>query len=573
MNMAAIQPLLRPALLVICSLGTLSAFADERILDFHSDITVFQDGNMHVVETIRVRAENQNIRRGIFRDFPTDYRDFLGNRVRVGFDLLDVHRDGRIEARHMEPLANGVRIYAGSSGVFLPPGVYEYQFKYRVSRMLGYFAGHDELFWNVTGNGWAFPIDRVSAKIKLPDSVRAEDIQIEGYTGPYGSRGQNYTAAVDFDARATIESNQPLGPFEGLTVVVSWPKGHVHEPTFAENMAFLLRQNMGLLTALSAGLGALLYLFLAWHRVGRDPPPGAIFPHYEAPEGFSPASIRYISRMGYDKTALTAAVLNLAVNGYLEIENRGDAYTLRATGKEPDEKLAPGEAVLYSKLFSDGYSVQLDNENHAILRRAMAAHKVTLDRYHRHRHFVTNGKFLAPAIVLLVGALIAVIILNELSAAVIITVVASAIAVAVFAWLLKAPTLLGRKLLDRVEGFRMYLELAEKEDLDLRNPPEKTPELFEVFLPYALALGVEQPWAEQFEEVFRRIRDQQGSDYRPQWFAGRWHASNPVKMASVVGSSLNAAISSAATPPGSSSGSGGGGFSGGGGGGGGGGGW
>ena len=98
---------------------------------------------------------------------------------------------------------------------------------------------------------------------------------------------------------------------------------------------------------------------------------------------------------------------------------------------------------------------------------------------------------------------------------------ASTIALVVFAWLLKAPTLLGRRLLDKIDGFRMYLEVAEKDDLNLRNPPEKTPELFESYLPYALALDVEQPWAEQFEEVFRRIHAEQGQDYRPAWYAGR----------------------------------------------------
>lgn len=565
--------LLAATMLLIGSAVSLAASADERILRYHSDITVNADGSMRVIETIKVRAEGRAIRRGIYRDFPTDYKDRLGNRVRVGFDLLDVRRDGRSEARHMERRANGVRVYAGSADVFLGPGEYEYAFEYRATRMLGFFEDHDELYWNVTGNGWDFPIEQTSASITLPDSVAAADIRVEGYTGPAGSKEQAYRAAVNFYDQAEIEASRPLAAREGLTVVVAWPKGHVYEPTIAENAAFLLQQNLGLLIALSAGIGSLLYLFLAWRKVGMDPPPGVIFPHYQPPDGFSPASIRYIARMGYDKTAMTAAVLNLAVKGYIEINNLGEAYILSATDKKPDETLAPGEAVLHSHLFRSGDTVQLQNDNHTLLQRAMGAHKVTLDRYHRHKHFVTNGKFLLPAIMLLVGALIAVVVLNELTIAIGLTLAASAVAVGMFSWLLKAPTLLGRKLLDRVQGFRLYLELAEKDDLNLKNPPEKTPELFEAYLPFALALDVEQPWAEQFEDVFRKIRDQQGQNYRPRWYSGNWDASNPAKMANVVGSSLSSAISSAATPPGSSSGAGGGGSSGGGGGGGGGGGW
>ncbi len=549
------------------------ASGEERILSYHSDIAVQADGSMRVTESIRVRAEGRNIRRGIYRDFPTDYEDRLGNRVRMTFELLGVSRDGAPEPHHSERRANGVRVYAGSSNVFLEPGNYEYEIRYQTSRMLGFFDEHDELYWNVTGNGWPFAIEQASASITLPGSIDDTQIHIEGYTGSFGSAGQEYRAEVDFYGRAQIGTTRRLAPREGLTVVVSWPKGHVRPPTFAEDAAFLLRQNLGLLIALASGLVALVYLFLAWRKAGVDPPPGVIFPHYEPPPGFSPASVRYISEMGYDRRTLTAAVLNLAVKGFVTIDNDDDDYTLIRTDKPADDTLAPGEAILLEGLFKSGGRVALENENHSLIGGARSAHKAALKRDYYRRYFATNGALLLPAVGLLAGAALAVVLLGRFSLAIAIVLVASAVALGLFAWLLKAPTLLGRRLLDKIEGFRMYLEVAEKDDLDLRNPPEQTPELFEAYLPYALALDVEQPWAEQFEGVFRRIRGEQGGDYRPAWYAGRWDSTNPVKMASAVGASLGSAISSAATPPGSSSGSGGGGFSGGGGGGGGGGGW
>jgi uncharacterized membrane protein YgcG len=139
--------------------------------------------------------------------------------------------------------------------------------------------------------------------------------------------------------------------------------------------------------------------------------------------------------------------------------------------------------------------------------------------------------------------------------------------------LLKAPTLAGRKIMDQVEGFKMYLATAEKDRLNILNPPEKTPELFEKYLPYALALDVEQVWAEQFAEVLARAA-QSGREYSPRWYSGRdWSVSSPTHFVSSLGSSFSSAVSSSSTPPGSSSGGGGGGSSGGGGGGGGGGGW
>ncbi|KMY67173.1 hypothetical protein AAU61_13060 [Desulfocarbo indianensis] len=140
-----------------------------------------------------------------------------------------------------------------------------------------------------------------------------------------------------------------------------------------------------------------------------------------------------------------------------------------------------------------------------------------------------------------------------------------------FGFLLKAPTQGGRRLMDRIEGFKQYLSVAEKERLNMLHPPEKTPELFERYLPYALALGMEQEWSEQFSGVLEKAG---GEPYHPSWYAGRSFSGHDYsRFASSLGGSLAGAISSSSTAPGSSSGSGGGGSSGGGGGGGGGGGW
>ena len=139
--------------------------------------------------------------------------------------------------------------------------------------------------------------------------------------------------------------------------------------------------------------------------------------------------------------------------------------------------------------------------------------------------------------------------------------------------LLKAPTRAGRRLLDQIAGFRDYLQVAERDEMNFRNPPDKTPELFERYLPYALALGVEQPWAERFAGLLQRLENQ-GEVYRPGWYHGsRWSGQGIGDFSRSLGSSLGAAVASSASAPGSSSGSGGGGSSGGGGGGGGGGGW
>ncbi|MEE8535515.1 MAG: hypothetical protein V3S45_05670, partial [Kiloniellales bacterium] len=146
----------------------------------------------------------------------------------------------------------------------------------------------------------------------------------------------------------------------------------------------------------------------------------------------------------------------------------------------------------------------------------------------------------------------------------------------VFYHLLKAPTLAGRRVMDRIEGFAEYLSVAEKDRMNLLNPPELTPKLFEKFLPYALALDVEQAWSEQFSDVLARAGQSPGSaghGYSPRWYHGRGGFRSGGDLASALGGSFAGAVASASAAPGSSSGSGGGGSVGGGGGGGGGGGW
>jgi uncharacterized membrane protein YgcG len=562
-------------LALLLALLPLVAFAEERILLFHSDIIVMQDGLIEVTETIRVRAEGDRIRRGIYRDLPTEYRDRLGNRYEVDLQPLALLRNDHPEPFHARSDRNGVRTYFGSSDRFIDTGVHTYTFRYRASRMLGFFETHDELYWNVTGNGWAFPIDRASASVTLGFDVATSDMEVTAYTGAWGSREQNYRASVDTDGVAGFSAVNPLPPLHGLTIVVMWPKGHVAEPTLLQRLGWLLKDNANLLIVI-AGYGALLaYYVPVWRRYGRDPDEGVLVTRYEPPDGFSPASLRYIRQMLYDNKVMTTAILSLAVKGYLRINDLGSKHTL--FDLQPEDGVAPlatGEKEFYEAIFADGRRVVLEQDNHSLIAAAKSAHKDSLVADYKQHYFQTNALLNVPAILITLGTLaLALVIGGPPSMTVIGAVVVMFLTMAFFAIIMKRPTIRGRKVLDEMLGFRDYLEIAEKDEMNLRNPPEKTPQLFETYLPFALALGVEQAWAEKFASVLAKIRGEHGRGYQPDWYSGDWDSSNlRVNIGSVTGD-LGSAISSSVTPPGSSSGGGGGGFSGGGGGGGGGGGW
>ena len=567
-----------------------AAFADERILDFHSDILVLRNGWIEVTETITIRAERNRIQHGIYRDFPTEYKDKLGNDHVVVFKPLTVFRNDQREDFHSSDYYNGVRVYFGSRNRYVEPGEHTYSFRYRANRMLGYFEQHDELYWNVTGLDWAFPIDRASATVSFEFGLQADEVFVEAYTGPAGGTGRDYAGSINDTAQVSFATTKSMPPHHGLTIVVGWPKGNVAEPTGLDRFGWVLRDNANFFVALLGLILLLAYYIPVWTYFGKDPEEGVLVTRYEPPGGFSPASLRYIRQMYYDDKAMTAAVVSLAVKGYLRInatvqtggffsfggkENEHSLTKIdppeNALAQVPD--LAAGEKELLEALFSNGKTVVLDNENHAELGEARSAHQKSLVADYRNKYFRKNSLMNIPAMLIVIATtLVSLTIASRPTVLVILTIIAMFLTLAFFAIIMKRPTIRGRKLLDEMAGFRDYLEVAEKNELNLRNPPEKTPELFETYLPFALALGVDQQWAEKFAAVLSSASDADGKAYYPIWYNGTWSVSNLTESTSYLSSSLNTAISSSVTPPGSSSG-GGGGFSGGGGGGGGGGGW
>lgn len=151
------------ALLLLAAMSSAPARAQERILSFDSMIRVNVDASLTVTETIAVEALGQEIKRGIYRDFPTVYPQPDGSRPESGFEVVEVLRNGEPEPWFTEGNLDGVRVYFGQEDVFLEPGRHVYRLTYRTTRQLRFFADHDELYWNVNGNGWRFSADKVSA--------------------------------------------------------------------------------------------------------------------------------------------------------------------------------------------------------------------------------------------------------------------------------------------------------------------------------------------------------------------------------------------------------------------------
>ena len=199
--------------------------AEERILSFDSRIEVEKSGVLRVTETIEVWAEGNKIKRGIFRDLPTDRKGKDGLRSAKRFKVVYVKRDGKRENFQRERIENGIRIRIGNAEKKLRTGrAYTYEILYLTDRQLYLEEGRDALYWNVNGTEWGFPAEKVSATVILPPGIKGT--KVWGYTGKLGEQGKDYKATLT-KTGATITTTRPFRAGENLTVVLEWPPGQL----------------------------------------------------------------------------------------------------------------------------------------------------------------------------------------------------------------------------------------------------------------------------------------------------------------------------------------------------------
>lgn len=552
-----------------------SAQASERILLFKSDIAVQEDGLLNIQETIKVHATGNQIRRGIVREFPTRYKDRWGNNLQVGFRVDSVQRDGRDEPFKIESASNGKRIFIGKGDRFLHPGNYTFKINYTTNRQIGFFEKHDELYFNITGNGWRLPIDKAVAIIHLPASIDRTRITLEAYTGYQAERGKDYSAYISQSGDLVFETTLPLGIFEGLTVAVTWPKGYTLEPSWWQQVVWFFQDNLSTVILLICFLLMVAYLIAAYIRIRRDNDLGTIIPLFYPPEGMSPAAVRYVDIMKYDETAFASNIVDMAVHGLLTIEHKqkiwNSSYILhKQNSPEPGSMYHS----LYEKIFAGKESISTNKSDAKQMGKAYDADQTHVKKQYGDTFTHRLGSILLGGIFFIISWFPFMVLDAEFSSLDTTLLALMFLLFLISFYYFYSYTKRGLDLKNKIEGFRLFLKTTEEDRLKVvGTPPTKTPELYEKYLPYAIALGVEEQWSNQFAPLFTRMQEE-GNAYMPLWYSGRrFRSFSPSSFSSSIGSGLSSSISSSGISPGSFSGSGGRGSSGGGGGGGGGGGW
>ena len=395
-------------LLLLClGLGS-PAVASEYIRNYHSEIRLASSGRMTVTETITVRAEGDRIRRGIYRDFPLTFAGPDGRSHRVDFELLGVARDGAPEPYHTETIDGGIRIYMGSADVWLQPGEHVYAITYETDRQIRYFDSHDELFWNVTGTEWEFPILWASATVILPEGTTPE--KTTSFTGTFGSKENNAESRVNGN-RVEFATTRTLGAREGLTIGIMLRKGVIAPPSSATELFWTLGDWWNAILAAIGLVAVGAYFIWNWHRVGRDPARGIIIPRWDAPQGLSPALVNYV----WNKTlasgvwnAFSAALLNLAVRGHVVLGDIGESVTVTRT-KTDGTGLPPGEKAICRELDSKG-DLTINKASGPRLKRLGDTFREAIEREHSGKYYRFNIGVTAIGMIMTVFFYLATII-------------------------------------------------------------------------------------------------------------------------------------------------------------------
>ena len=530
----------RIALLVLLACLALSRASGARAQDtgwtidrFAAEIHVNADASFDVHEAIDVDFGALR-KHGIFRDIPVQY-SFDATHDRL-FRLDRVSVTDASGARvNIEQSRNGpnVRLRIGSANRTVS-GKQSYRISYRIRDGMNAFPDHDELYWNLNGGDWGVPSNEVSAVVSV-DSPGITRVQCyEGGTGssaPCNSLGDQ--------SRVGFVSTRAFGPGEQLTIVAGLAKGVVSEPrphlvdrgSFggADEHDFLAESGWMYVVAAILAVAGVAFIAMNWWRNGRDRVYTSIYylsnnpeeetrplfyrdpvvVEYTPPEKLSPAEMGLLLDAHVDQKDVTATIIDLAVRGYLSVEEvvapgflREGEWTI--TRKREPKDLAPHERMLFKGLMGDREQVNL-NDLHSNYAGALLRAQEHLyndaakrswfrgnpDNVRTHWRWWGIGVAIAAAIVTAVAG-------GTVGAAVIgLPVICTAVVVALTASWMPARTARGSEMLRRVLGFRLYIETAEKD----RQQFNERESIFAAYLPYAIVFGCAEKWARVFRDL------------------------------------------------------------------------
>ncbi len=563
---------MRYKLLVLVCFAALATplFAQSwRIADFQDTVLISEDGTALVKERISLVFIGQW--HGIHRTIPIEYPGTRGTNYTLFLEVTAVTDGAGQKLKYDSKTSGGYR----DLKIYIPGAVNTtrtVEISYIVRNGIRYFEDHDEFYWNVTGNDWPVPIDHAEAHVYLPKAA-AGRLRAQAFTGVYGSAQRDATSEVS-GADVAFETSNPLPMRGGMTVDVFVPKGILKEPSAITRAFWFLGSNP--IVFLPFVTFAVMYV-LWWYK-GRDPDPGrSVAPMYEPPPGMSPAEAGALIDDTIHPRDITSTIVDLAVRGYIKIEETVDTTLLVFHSKDyifhlvkpltEWQGLAPHERVMLENIFAGGQQTRLSSlKNRFYTTIPVIKQDIKAALKNKGMYLLdpdsANGYNVGAVLVIVAPFLLAQFsgykqIFNSVLLLIVCGIV-SAIIWWLFAREMSAKTLQGARTRIAVLGFQEFMNRVDADRLK-RMPPDT----FEKYLPFAMALGVEHHWAQAFAGIIQNppnwyVSPNGMTGFNPIFFSSSMHS---------MASDMNQVFVSA--PRSSSSGSGfggggGGGFSGGG---------
>jgi uncharacterized membrane protein len=533
----------------------------EEISNFSVQADVHVDGTVKFKETIEYDF-TPNERHGIYRIIPFSKTNSDGKRFKMTIsDFTVADTLGNPYKFSETNIGDTIKLQIGDPNRTIT-GIHTYVITYLVSGAITYYSDHDELYWNVTGVEWGYPIRRSDMTVVLPVNDR-EGLNISCFTGVSGSTEKNCETSQNPQG-FTVKTLGPLSSNEGLTAVIGFPKGKVAvvEPELIQEKTFSSESPIFVAVILLATTFWYVLLPVAiiifWFLYGRDPKATVGVPHvwFDVPKTktlrrLTPAELGVVIDEQADMSDITATLIDMARRGFIRIvEIKKNDFSLElVTNTIKGDSLEAFEQKFITEIFSDGNTVRIKDKDFSA--------PVGTAKNNLYTAVVSEGYFAKnPETLRTLFSVVAAFGLFTMN-------IPLAVIAFIFGRGMPKKTLKGVEAAGMANALKTFLKSQDK-TLAFQA---KNQIFFEKFLPYAVAFGVEKIWAERFKDIAMN---------QPSWYTS--YRNDPFTSLLLVNSlsSSMRSFSSAATPTRSSSGfSSGfsGGFSGGGGGGGGGGSW
>jgi uncharacterized membrane protein len=485
------------------------------ITSFHSEITIDENADTEVIETIDLDFTNES-HRGIERSIPYKYEN--GRNIDLDF----------IKASNPNGEDWKVKTFKNNGYFFIQMttqdddqrhGKESYQVSYVLKNVINFFDTHDEFYWNVNGNEWVVTAQSIEATVNLPGSFKQEDLQIDCFTGSHGETRKDCSWELTTPSTIEFQTTSPLVEYENLSIVVGLEKGILAPPTGWEKIKYtylsFIIDNLPILLIPFTLIG----MTTLWYKKGRDDQSvkSTVIPHYVPPENLTPSEVGTIIDEKVDPKDITATIIEYAIKGNIlitEVEEKKLIGSSKDYQLEIVKILPPLRA--YEKLILDqffplnqvGEKIKISKMKNKFYKKVEKIRTQIFKDLIKKDYFPHDPSTIR-SIYLTTGGVIAFISFNIMGVLPLdwaVGLIVSAGIIALFSKIMPRKTRKGTEVYYQLKGLYEYIDTAEKDRLKFQ---EDNLIMFEKLLPYAVAFGIAKKWAKAFDGLLTEA---------PSWF-------------------------------------------------------